>query len=282
MATYLAFFAAGDFAVAAAPPRACPGTSRSRSSCPRREHEGRRCKAARDARDIVRLARPASSAATRSPHRGPRHQPRPRLRPGEPDPPDLPAAGRLGHRLLVHELAHQWFGDSVSVHHWRDIWLNEGVRRPSWRCGGTRPTAAGAPSVAARRLRDIAAGDDFWDLAIGDPGPAHIFDGAGLLPRRRWPSRRCATGSASSDFWRTIRTWLHERAGATARPRTSTPSPRRSAARTSRRSSTPGCSPAPSPGHRRQRSGLTDRARGPGSGARSRRARRSLSARRAA
>ncbi len=27
---------------------------------------------------------------------------------------------------MVHELAHQWFGDSVSVHHWRDVWLNEG------------------------------------------------------------------------------------------------------------------------------------------------------------
>jgi aminopeptidase N len=29
-------------------------------------------------------------------------------------------------RVLVHELAHQWFGNSVSTGLWRDIWLNEG------------------------------------------------------------------------------------------------------------------------------------------------------------
>ena len=32
----------------------------------------------------------------------------------------------FGHDLLVHELAHQWFGDRVTCGSWRDLWLNEG------------------------------------------------------------------------------------------------------------------------------------------------------------
>lgn len=38
--------------------------------------------------------------------------------------PFFPGPPSMG--LIVHEMAHQWFGDSVTPRTWRDMWLNEG------------------------------------------------------------------------------------------------------------------------------------------------------------
>ncbi len=34
--------------------------------------------------------------------------------------------GPFGEEILVHEMAHQWFGDKVTCADWNDVWLNEG------------------------------------------------------------------------------------------------------------------------------------------------------------
>ncbi len=39
---------------------------------------------------------------------------------------DRPTRDRLYEADVLHELAHQWFGDAVTPTTWRDVWLNEG------------------------------------------------------------------------------------------------------------------------------------------------------------
>lgn len=38
----------------------------------------------------------------------------------------MSSMGNIGLNLVVHELAHQWFGDARTLGSWRDLWLNEG------------------------------------------------------------------------------------------------------------------------------------------------------------
>jgi hypothetical protein len=116
-----------------------------------------------------------------------------------------------GDSVVVHELAHQWVGDSVSVKAWQHIWLNEGFATfTEWLW--TEREGLGTVQEIFDSIAAIPADNPFWSVRIGDPGPDALFDSA-VYARGAMTLHALQQTVGDEDFFRILREWAQLNAG---------------------------------------------------------------------
>jgi aminopeptidase N len=77
---------------------------------------------------------------------------------------------------VVHETAHQWFGNSVGLQRWPNIWLNEGFATWTEWYYAERHGGRSARQIFRRLYETPADNTEFWDPPSGHPGtPKNLF-----------------------------------------------------------------------------------------------------------
>jgi aminopeptidase N len=107
---------------------------------------------------------------------------------------------------FVHEIAHQWFGDSVSITSWKDVWLNEGFATyAEWLYDEQH-----GDDSAQKTFDDLYASpddDDLWDFPPGDPGGGENLFEDPVYDRGAMALHELRRAVGDATFFRILRDW---------------------------------------------------------------------------